>query len=78
MDRLKNPYICDMKVVCIKQDRNKKISLNKVYIAYYINEVLSQLNYYIEDDFGDKSLYDKRLFMTLDEWRDKKISEIID
>jgi hypothetical protein len=67
-----------MKVVCIKQDRNKKISLNKVYIAYYINEVLSQLNYYIEDDFGDKSLYDKRLFMTLDEWRDKKISEIID
>ena len=65
-----------MKVVCIKSDRNNKVTVDKVYNVIYVNEVLSVNNYYIEDDLGYKSLYDKRMFITLEEFREKRLSEL--
>ena len=65
-----------MKIVCIKSDRNNKVTVGKVYNVIYVNEVLSVNNYYIENDSGDKSLYDKRMFITLEEFREKRLSEL--
>lgn len=65
-----------MKIVCIKSDRNNKVTVDKVYNVMYVNEVLSVNNYYIENDSGDKCLYDKRMFITLEEFREKRLSEL--
>lgn len=65
-----------MKVVCIKQDKNNKITKGKIYESTFINEILSKLNHYIVDDNGDRALYDNRLFITLEEWRENQLQEL--
>jgi hypothetical protein len=65
-----------MKVVCIKSDRNNKVTVGKTYDTININVILSQLNYYIEDDLGDKVLFDTRLFITLEEFREKRLKNL--
>jgi hypothetical protein len=65
-----------MKVVCIKSDRNNKVTVDRTYDTMDINVILSKLNYYIEDDLGNKALFDTRLFITLEEFREKRLSEL--
>lgn len=65
-----------MKVVCIKSDRNNKVTVGKTYDTMNINVILSKLNYYIEDDLGDRALFDTRMFITLEEFREKRLSEL--
>jgi len=65
-----------MKVVCIKSDRNNKVTVGKTYDTMDINVILSKLNYYIEDDLGDRALFDTRMFITLEEFREKRLSEL--
>ena len=65
-----------MKVVCIKSDRNNKVTVGKTYDTMDINVILSKLNYYIEDDLGDRALFDTRMFITLEEFREKRLSDL--
>jgi len=65
-----------MKVICIKSDRNNRVTVGKTYDTININVILSQLNYYIEDDLGDKVLFDTRLFITLEEFREKRLKNL--
>ena len=65
-----------MKVVCIKSDRNNKVTVGKTYDTMDINVILSKLNYYIEDDLGDRSLFDTRMFITLEEFREKRLKNL--
>lgn len=65
-----------MKVVCIKSDRNNKVTVGRAYDTMDINVILSKLNYYIEDDLGNKALFDTRLFITLEEFREQKLNDL--
>ncbi len=75
-----------MKVVCInisntsnRRDIKKYLTLYKVYDVRSYSVSFNNKNefYIIKDDSGKIQAYKSDRFITLDEWRNLKISEII-
>lgn len=62
-----------MRVVCIDNKNDTDLTIGKIYTNLSIG---IHSNYWIKNDNGYISLYDNRLFITLEEWREKKLKEI--
>ena len=77
-----------MKIVCIDDvDMEKWITLNKIYkgyIVYYTSNgqpthyITNRYNYVIEDDLGSVNNFNGKRFITLEEYREIKLGEILD
>jgi hypothetical protein len=62
-----------MKVVCIDNINNQlKLTIGKVYVT----TDLQRGYYFIKSDIGHMILYPKNLFLTMNEYRNKKLEEI--
>ncbi len=71
------------KVVCVsKPHKIWKITPGKIYDLYYNTLQYKHNDIYIIDDKGDKFIFADGLksysnyFLTLEEWRDKKLNEL--
>jgi hypothetical protein len=67
------------KVICINSDfffsaTGKPLTLHKVYDAQIVDKNV----YSIINDYGDKGEYYSNRFITLSEWREKQMKNILD
>jgi hypothetical protein len=68
-----------MKIICVNS-AIRHLTIGKVYdVITTANEMCSLENnaYRIIDDYGNNELYSKTLFVTVEEFRDMKINDIL-
>lgn len=69
-----------MKVVCIKHFKSQglqyELTYGKVYDVLEVPKWASSGTIHLMNDRGFKSLYNINSFITLEEWRDKKLKEL--
>lgn len=72
-----------MKIVCIKKYQSQGLQLELTYGKIYesiesnLGLPLNQYNYWIINDRGRKEYYSMSDFVTIDEWRQLQIGELI-
>lgn len=65
-----------MKVICIDKDNCKHITIGKVYECDAVWNTTHTSTVLIEDDSLTSHIYDYRLFVTLEEYRNMKLTDI--
>ncbi len=58
-----------MKVVCINNENRNELTVGKTYEIFDRDEMISVI-----DDYGIRRNYHYSRFITLEEWRDNKLS----
>ena len=70
-----------MKVVCIKHFKSQglqyELTYGKVYESLHKPHWSDNESYFIECDRGFISVYNKNSFITLEEWRERKLDKIL-
>ncbi len=78
-----------MKLVCVNNIGSRynsngeerkvqyRLTIGKVYEDMSLEDLSGKKYALIENDDGNKGIFESSLFISIDEWRDRKISELL-